>query len=102
MSLTVRRGDTHPVYWRILDAAGVPIDLTGATAELHVKPTKPSGPAVTLIATVEPVEKRIRHDLTGTLAPGDYAYELEITKDGAIMTAPTRENGVLTVLPDLA
>ncbi len=101
MSLTVRRGDTHPVYWQILDK-GSPIDLTGATARFNVKGTKPASAAQSLVATVEAAEKRVRHNLTGTLPVGEYAYEIEVTKDGAILTAPTKTNGVLIVLPDIA
>jgi hypothetical protein len=100
--VTVRRGDTYPIYWQILDK-GSPIDLTGATARLNVKGTKPVSAAQSLPATVEAAQKRVKHTLTGTLAPGEYAYEIETTaQDGSILTAPTKTNGVLIVLPDIA
>ncbi len=103
MALTVRRGDTHPVYWQILDdVTKLPIDLAGATAELHVKGTKPVTSAIILTAIVEEAQDRVRHDLTGLLAIGTYSYEIELTKDGAIMTAPTKTNGTLIVVEDLA
>lgn len=100
MSLTVRRGDTHPLYWQILDR-GTPADLTGATARLIVKMVSPSvGTAIILTATID--GDKVKHILTGTLAIGTYQYEIEITKSGAISTAPTKGFGTLVVLPDLA
>lgn len=103
--LTVREGDTHAVYWEILETGEqgeevATVDLTGATAEIHLKPK--TGAAITLAATVEQPENRIRHTLTGTLAAGVYKLEIEITKAGVIATAPTGVNDTLIVVAQIA
>ena len=100
MPMTVREGDTHDVSWQITDNGG-PMDLTGAIAEIHVRPIK--GTAITtLTAVVDPIEQRVTHTLTGTLAPGTYLLEIELTKEGIITTAPTSKNDTLTVVPQIA
>lgn len=98
--MTVRQGDTHSVYWQVLED-GVPIDLTGMTAEIHIRPAK--GTTVTdLAAEVVEIDNRIKHILTGTLAPGTYLLEIELSKAGVIATAPTAKNDTLTVVPQIA
>jgi hypothetical protein len=98
--MTVRQGDTHAVYWQVLDD-GSPIDLTGMTAEIHLRPAK-GGTALELPAVVDAIEQRIKHTLTGALVPGTYLLEIELTKDGVIATAPTAANDTLTVVAQIA
>ena len=104
MPMTVREGDTHSVSWQVLDE-GVPMDLTGMTAEIHVRLPKATTP-ITLPAVVETVpdteEWRVRHTLSGTLPAGVYLLEIELTKDGVIATAPTEKNDTLTVVKQIA
>ena len=100
MPMTVRQGDTHDVFWQITDN-GAPIDLTGMTAEIHVQPVKGSAAVTTLAAVVEEVDNRVKHTLTGALAPGTYRLEIELTKDGVVATAPTAKNDTLTVVPQI-
>lgn len=105
--MTVRQGDTHAVYWKVTDGDvenGVPheVDLSGMTAEIHVKLSAKGSPSIDLLAVVEESENRIRHNLTGTLAPGTYLLEIELTKDGVIATAPTAKNDTLTVVTQIA
>ena len=97
--LKFRRGDTHSIYFEILDR-GAPYDLTGATAVIHAQQGKNA--PINLTAVVEAAERRIRHDLTGALAIGTYAYEIELLKDGKILTAPTQANGTFTVIDDIS
>lgn len=106
MTTLVKRGDTHQVRWRVFErGTKVPMDLTGATVEVHVRPTKPKGAAaITLAATALPPETDgvVGHDLTGTLLVGEYDLQIEVTIAGDIQTVPTEGSDLLIVEEDLA
>lgn len=92
--LTVKSGDMYPTYWH------VPMDLTGATVRLVAR--RGSNPAVVLPSSISDAANGVvRHDLDGTLIVGMYAVELEITKAGQIITAPTSTYENLRVIADL-
>lgn len=92
MSITVKRGDQHPITFN------VNADLTGSTVRLLCK-----GRTLTVLDTTvtDAAEGVVTHDLDGTLAVGAYLLELEITQGDTIVTAPTNGYTRLTVKPDL-
>lgn len=105
-AVRVYRGDTWSRAWELRDKAGAPIDLTGASARLHLRDG--SG---TLIVSGDTSDGRIvitpadgRIDMTipynaMALNPGTYRFDLEVTHaDG---TRYTYEQGVLLVLEDV-
>jgi hypothetical protein len=90
--MTVKFGDSRKIGWRastsLVDAdvvlkvensAGAPIDTTDDI----LIPDPPSG--------------IVFWQLDGTLPVGSYLVELEITRDGETMHAPTKGQRVLTV-----
>src|SRR5687768_13409971 len=80
--LIVKAGDIYPTRWK------VPVDLTGAAVRLVAQ--KDGYPAITLATTVtDAANGVVEHMLTGTLTVGDYRVEMEISRDGQIVTAPT-------------
>jgi len=92
--LVVKQGDTYPTYWH------VPMDLNGATVRLVAR--RGSNPAVTLPSSISnPDTGVVQHILDGTLTVGLYAVELEISKAGQIITAPTDTYENLRVIADL-
>ena len=92
--MKVKAGDTSPIQWK------ANADLTGATVRLIAK--LPDGDPVELDAVVtDASEGLITHTLTGTLAPGEYYVELEVTQGSAIATFPNDGYSILTVTADL-
>lgn len=92
--LVVKKGDRYPTWWH------VPMDLTGTTVRLLAR--RGHNPPILLASDVPvPVNGRVRHVLDGTLAVGLYAVELEITRGGEIITAPTDTYENLRVIADL-
>ena len=101
MSTIAKAGDTHSISWRV-QAAGAPLDLTGATVRLLARATWPRGDLLELAATVpDPVGGLVEHVLSGNLAVGVYDVELEVTRAGVITTAPTATFERLTIVDDL-
>lgn len=91
---TVKQGDTHNLTLTIgADLADATVRVLArrgseTVEELDASVTDEGGGVIT-------------HTLTGTLPPGDYRVEVEVTRDGVIQTAPTEGYARLTVLPDL-
>lgn len=96
--MIVKRGDTHQIVEK------VNADLTGCTVRwlIRLAGTPVEIPAGVLPSTIiDAPNGRVAHQLSGTLPVGDHAYELEITRDGTIQTAPSVGFGRLSVKPDL-
>lgn len=92
--LVVKTGDRYPTWWY------VPMDLTGCTVRLLAR--RRSAPTILLASDVPvPANGRVRHVLDGTLGVGLYTVELEITRGGEIITAPTDAYENLRVIADL-
>lgn len=102
------RGDTWRREWRLTSASGAPIDLTGASARLHLRNEAGEriaeantangrividGPAGKLIMVIPAVETR-------ALAVARHKFDLEVTHaDG---TVKTYEASTLAVLEDMS
>lgn len=77
------KGDTWQRAWLITYRQGQPVDLTGATARLHVR--TPQGAlqlnasAYLSIAHPGRIDLLVPYADTDTLDPGTYAYDLEVT-----------------------
>jgi hypothetical protein len=106
MPLIVKRGDTRPARWLLMEQEGdsppTPIDLTGATLVVHVRERgKPSSPLLTLPGTIIPpaTDGRFTHQYD-TVPVGTFDLQVEMT-NGTIATAPTVGNETLVVQPDL-
>lgn len=101
MPLNVKHGDTHAIYLIVADAkTKAPVDITGSTVVINIK--MKNGTPIALAAVVDDGPAgRVRHQLTGTLAVGTYAMEVELTKSGVITTTPTIGTDTLVVQPDI-
>jgi hypothetical protein len=106
MAVKLYRGDTWTRAWELKDAAGHPIDLTGASARLQVRDA--AGAVVIAASTADgrltltPASGRIDmlvpYSATG-LAPGSYRFDLEVTHAGGLRR--TYEQDTLVVLEDV-
>lgn len=99
------RGDTWDRTWIITDEAGAPLDLTGATARLHVRDgadalmfaASTANGHLTITPAAGRIDMRVPKELTG-IAPGTYRFDLEVTyPDGRRYTY---EQAALAVLTD--
>ena len=93
------RGDTWLRSWVIKDATGAPVDLTGASARLHVRPQEGTdnadelslaatvGDGLTINACAGRVDLRVdAADMAG-LALATFRFDLEVTfADGIVRT----------------
>jgi len=106
MAFTIKRGDTSPSIQSILkDAAGVAIDLTGATVSLHMKAVGEStlkiDEAMTIVNATSGV---VRYDWSSsdTNTAGTYYVEFEVTKaDNSVETFPNNGNAVVVITKSL-
>lgn len=103
----IYRGDTWEREWRLTDEAGAPIDLTGASARLHVRDA--DGNLVMSASTDD--GRLVLGGVAGTgvmvmpssatgVPPGSYRFDFEITYAGG--KRRTYEQNVLVVLEDMA
>jgi hypothetical protein len=106
-------GDTWRDAWALADEALIPIDLTGASARLHVRDA-----AGLLVAEASTADGRLTIDgpagivrlrlppAATNLPVGSYRYALELTYDDATpeldATVETIETNTLSILPDIA
>ncbi len=104
-SFTIRRGDTAPaIQATLLDGAGNPVNLTGATVRLHVG--RSGQPIVDAPATIVDAAGGVvsyawqAQDLA---TPGQWLAEWEVTyATGEVETFPNASQLLVTVLHDLA
>ena len=106
-SVKVFRGDTWRRAWVLKDDGGTPVDLSGATARLHVRDA--SGAKVAEASTADGrlvvTAAQGRVDMTVPaaamqLAPGAYRFDLELTYPGGVVQ--TIEQSTLVVLEDMS
>lgn len=99
------RGDSWSASWSVREPDGAELIADGAIARLHVRS---SAGALLLSASTDnghitlsngAATLLVPFTATESLAPGRYAFDLEITRAGTRWT-PVR--GVLLVLPDYA
>jgi hypothetical protein len=102
----IYRGDTWLRAWTLKDPAKRPIDLTGATARLHVRnntkalvyAASTSNGDIVLDGAAGKLTLTLAAAETATWAPGTYKFDLEVTHaDG---TVKTYESSALVVLED--
>ena len=106
MAVKLYRGDTWTRGWELRDAAGNPIDLTGASARLHVRDA--SGSVVISASTTDGrltltpasglIYLQVPYAATG-LTPGSYRFDLEVTYANGVRR--TYEQNTLIVLEDV-
>jgi hypothetical protein len=101
-------GDTWRRSWRLKQPSGLPVDLTGANARLHLRDS--AGLLLIEASTgadgrivITPAEGLIAMTVaaadTSTFAVGRYRWALEITDAAGIVT--TLESGILVVMEDV-
>lgn len=94
--LKQKHGDTRTVAWR------TNVSLLNSTVRLLAK--NGAGVLIDNDADVEIADYNggiVTWKLDGTLPPGVYEIELEINRQGEIITAPTVGVEYLEILPDL-
>ena len=93
------RGDTWLRSWVIKDASGAPVDLTGASARLHVRPQEGTdnadelilaatvGDGLTITADTGRVDLRVEAVDMAELDLATFRFDLEMTfADGIVRT----------------
>lgn len=90
---TIDQGADWYINFTYQSPAGVPVNLTGATAALQVR-TSPlakttvlsltSGSGITITANTGLIACRATAAQTTTIVNGKYAYDLEITQTGIV------------------
>lgn len=101
-TIKVKEGDTHPLVLEVTTAGGTDVDLTGASVRVLIRPRGSSADGTVLAATVtNAAAGELTHNLTGTIAPGAYDLEVEITQGGVITTTPTDGYVTFIVVDDI-
>lgn len=86
---TIRTGDTHKLTFTVGSPSGV-VNISGATGRLLLRKITGGGGVFDLPTTVtDPVAGTLTHQLDGTLLPGIYLLEIELTVNGEIITVPS-------------
>lgn len=98
---TIKQGDNVPVLFRVRDGDGVLVDLTGEGTEIRILATMGATTTELTPWALGPAAGEVIHETTGTLLPGTYKTEVEVTIDGKKITSPTKGYGKLIVEPDL-
>jgi len=105
MTTTVKTSDTYAVTFNVTDDDGAPVDLTSvATLQMWARLAgDPNATPFTLSAAVsDPLNGKVVHTLTGTLAAGTYDLEIKLTTFASIVShVPSDSYYTLVVLPDL-
>lgn len=102
------RGDTWQRAWVIKDAAGAPVDLTGAAARLHARD---ADGALAISASTSDARLSIDTPASGRIdmlvpasatgvTPGSYRFDLEVAFPNGIVR--TYEQASLVVLEDMS
>jgi hypothetical protein len=102
---TVKTGDTYVVTFTVTDSDGAVVDLS-SVASLRIVARLAGDPNATPIvltgAVSDPLNGKVTHTLTGTLAAATYDLEIELTTFASVKsTVPSDSYFTLEVLPDL-
>ncbi|AVO37398.1 BppU family phage baseplate upper protein [Pukyongiella litopenaei] len=101
----IKQGDTRPALEAVLmDAKGNPVDLTGATARLHLaRNGKVVVDAPCIIVDAPAGLVRYQWAVGDTDQPGAYAAEIEVTDaGGGVETCPNNRHWLIEVVSDIA
>jgi hypothetical protein len=105
MTTTVKAGDTYDVTFTVSDDDGAAVDLASVNTHRTIARLSgdPNATAVILASSVSDAPNgKITHALTGTLPPGTYDVEIELTTFTNVKsTVPSDSYFTLVVLPDL-
>lgn len=105
--LTIKRGDTKPVLvYPVVDAAGVAVNLTGATVKLTMRTLTSATPAVSnaAVTITNPTGGLVTYSWSAadTAVAGAYLVEFPVTfGDGSTQTYPTDGYLDITIEPKL-
>lgn len=106
----VKAGDDTPVITAVLqDLFRVPVNLTGASVAVHLRPTLTATGVINGAGTVDADQNLNRGKVTftlptgGLLTVGEYLVEWEVTfSTGKKQTFPNGSYSILEVVPQLA
>lgn len=107
MSVKIFRGDTWTRAWTIRDAENNVIDLTGATARLHIRDendnliyaaTMDNG-SISIDAPNGTIYLTVDASITRNMNPGTYYFDIEVTYPNG--TVKTYEQEKLKVMKDI-
>ena len=84
VDFSIWQGDVQLFYVRFTDGDGLPIDLTGYTAQAVVRQGLGTGTEYTFDCDIQGVDNNevkvyMPSSVTATLSPGDYAWNLQLT-----------------------
>jgi hypothetical protein len=102
-NLLVDQGTSFTAAIDLTDAAGAVFNLTGYTVAAQMRKNYTSSAATTFTASHTGVLGKINLVLsantTGTIEPGRYLYDVEITSSGGTITRVVE--GIVTVTPGM-
>jgi len=102
---TVKHRDRRFLKWRVINPeTGDVQDLTGCTVNLMVRIQYTEGDADPYPMEIDGLatEGIVKYWYDGTIAPGPYDIEVEVTSPaGTIITSPSEGYNLLLVEPDL-
>lgn len=97
MTVMIKYGDTDPTTW-----TAVGMDLTGCTVRLMARDRAARATPIELpTAIIDQPGGVVQWTPDGLLPVGSYEVELEVTRDGLIVTFPNDGFERLTVSPDI-
>jgi len=100
----LKENDTRPImYVTLKDPSGSSVDLTGASADIHV--TQPDKTiSIDAAATIANATGGVvYYTFDGTLTAGNYLFEIEVTyPSGLVETFPNIGYGSIVVAKELA
>jgi hypothetical protein len=101
-------GDTWRRTWKLKQADGAPVDLTGATARLHLRDSAGTlvveastglDGRIVITGAIGQIAMTVSASVTAGIAVGRYRWALELTELGGIVT--TLESGTMVILEDI-
>lgn len=105
MTFVIKQYDTSPsLKTTLVDSDGLPINLTGASADFIMKDFNNGIVLNTPMDIVTPLGGVIQYDwaVGDTDVPGTYYIEFKVTyNNGAVETFPNNSNATIVVYPSL-
>jgi hypothetical protein len=106
-TLTIRRGDSYPIPFTLVDAAGAALDLTDCAVVLTVNSLEAPPDDTTELCQVagvladDPTTGGVSFTPTtaDTAVPGEYHYDIQVTEAAGHVRTPI--TSTLTILQDI-